>query len=491
MKRINLVLAVGLVLLASFGCSSGSNAVTPDNNDNGYFPLTAAAATINAHVGVGGTTPAGVDAFLFNLADNSLTGQTITNNMGIAQFGVDKGQYMLVIFSDTLYAEPITINAQDGSLVEVKVELSLVLESTNGLYFGFVTNENDKTPIPWCEISIAGTSGYSDGYGFYMVEATADQDMLNASREGFKPATVDLRQGQFADRNDYYKYAFFGLKPDKTTGTTLKGFIRDASFGNELGGAFVTLIKIQQQGKPRATFLTNIDGRYNFFNLVPGQYTVTARRDGFATDSNQVIINENEAIFNIYLFPDFNERGSIQGYVVAPDGLGIANAKVVLTNPLLGKYETTSGASTGYYFIDEVVPGDYTVLAIPPGTMYEPAATFVTMTDEDLTVSITCPSPLTGVLTGIVTIAGQTDTDLPPVGATVVAEKIGSPFSGLKWTTHVDTNGRYTINGIYTGVYRVEATLDYDDETTYEGVADNVIVQKGFTTQRDIEMSLS
>lgn len=491
MKRSNFVLAFILVLLASFGCSSGSNAITPDGGDD-FFPLTAASSTINAYAGIGETALAGADAFLFDLSDNSLAGQTLTNGMGIAQFGVTEGQYMLLVFTDTLYAEPVPINVAADALVAVKIELDKVLESTNSLYFGFITNEQDNTPVPWVEVTIGDDMVYSDGYGFYLVESETGATELSAAREGFKSRVINPREAQYADRNDYYNISFFPLKPDFEIGTTLKGFIRDASFGNELGGAFVTIIKIQEVGQPRATYLTNIDGRYNFFNLVPGQYNITARRDGFATESNSVIINENEAIFNIYLLPDFNERASIQGYVVAPDGLGIANARVILTNPLLGKYETISGATTGFYSIDEVVPGDYTILAVPPGTMYEPATTFVTITDQDLTVSITCPSPLTGVLTGIITVAGQDpDKDLPPTGAKVVAEKIGSPFSGLKWTTHADVNGRYTINGIYTGAYRVVASIDYDDENHYEGAADNVVVQKGFTTQQDIEMSLS
>ncbi len=491
MKRFNFVLAFILVLLASFGCSSGSNAITPDAGDN-FYPLTSASSTINANASIGETALAGANAFLYDLADNTLAGQTITNNMGIAQFGVTEGQYLLFIFTDTLYADPLPINVAGDALVNVDIELDNVLESTNSLYFGFITNEDDNTPVPWVEVSIGQEMTYSDGYGFYLLEAEAGATELTAVREGFKQKIINPREAQYADRNDYYNIAFFPLKPAVDVGTTLRGYIRDASFGNELGGAFVTLIKIQEQGQPRATYLTNIDGRYNFFNLIPGQYNVTARRDGFATESNSVIVNENEAIFNIYLFPDFNERASIQGYIIGPDGLGIGNARVVMTNPLLGKYETISEPGTGFYLIDEVVPGDYTILAVPPGTMFEPASTFVTMTDQDLDVSITCPSPLVGVLTGIITVAGEDpDTDLPPTGAKVVAEKIGSPFSGLKWTTHADTNGRYTINGIYTGAYRVEATLDYDEETHYLGEANNVVIQKGMTTQQDIEMSLS
>ena len=148
-----------------------------------------------------------------------------------------------------------------------------------------------------------------------------------------------------------------------------------------------------------------------------------------------------------------------------------------------------SDPSTGFYFVDEIIPGDYTILALPPGTMYEPATTFVTVTDKELIVSISCPSPLTGALTGIVSILGQDPDALPPTGAKVVAEKIGSPFSGLTWTTHADKDGRYTINGIYTGLYRIEATLDYDDEITYEGFADQVSISKGLVTEIDVEMS--
>lgn len=488
MKRISFVLITSLVILALFGCSSGSNAVTPDPGD-GYFPVAAASSTVNAHGHVGGSDVAGVDAFLFDLEDRTLISQTITNGLGIAQFGVEEGQYLLVLFTDTLYAEPVSVNAVKDSVIDLNVELVKPIYSTTALYFGFVSNEDNNTAIPWCEVSIGDIMTYSDGYGFYMFEAPAESSKITAARNGFDSKTIDMREGQFADRNDYYNFDFFSLKSNDPTGTTLRGFIREASFGGELGGAFVSLIALQQEGQPIITFMTNVDGRYNFFNLELGQYTVAVRRDGYEAESNQVIINDNEAIFNVYLLPDFNERGSLQGYVLTPAGNGIGNAQVVITNPLLGKYVTMTDPATGFYFVDEIIPGDYTILALPPGTLYEPATTFVTMTDEDLIVSISCPSPLTGALTGIISIAGQDPDALPPTGAKVVAEKIGSPFSGLTWTTHADKDGRYTINGIYTGLYRIEATLDYDDEVNYAGLADQVPVAKGLVTETNIEMN--
>jgi hypothetical protein len=488
MKRFNFILACILVILASFGCSSGSNAVTPDTGGD-YFPVSAASATINAHVRVSGTDIAGADAFLFDPSTHSLVIQTLTNNKGTAQFGVDEGQYLLFIFTDTLYSDPVTVNVFPDSVVDLNIELEKPLHSTAALYFGFVTNEDNATAIPWCKVSIGEAAAYSDGYGFFLLDGPANADEIKAERDGFKSMTLKPREGQYADRNDYYSYEFFPLAPVEEGGTTLRGFIRDASFSHELGGAFVALIMNQEPTKPIIIYMTNIDGRYAFYNLNIGQYNIAVRRDGYEAESNQVIINENEAIFNIYLMPDFNERASLNGYVVTPDGNGIGNAKVVVTNPLLGKYEDYTDPNTGYYFIDQIVPGDYTILALPPGTMYEPATTFVTMTDEDLIVSITCPSPLTGVLTGIVSVAGQLPEALPPIGAEVVAEKIGSPFSGLTWTTHVDTKGRYTINGIYTGLYRVVASVDYDDDVHYEGAADNVPVAKGRVTETDIVMN--
>ena len=122
MKRISFVLITSLVILVSFGCSSGSNAVTPDPGD-GYFPVAAASSTINAHAHVGGTDVAGVDAFLFSLDDRTLTSQTKTNGLGIAQFGVEEGQYLLVLFTDTLYAEPVSVNGIKDSVVDLNVEL--------------------------------------------------------------------------------------------------------------------------------------------------------------------------------------------------------------------------------------------------------------------------------------------------------------------------------------------------------------------------------
>jgi hypothetical protein len=490
MKRINFVLTAILVILASFGCSSGSSAVTPDPGDN-YYPITAADATINGRIQSGGTDLIDADAFLFDLSDGSLFAQTNANNLGIAQFGVTEGQYMLLAFTDTLYAEPVIVNSLTDSVIDFTIELNKPLLSTKALYFGFVTNEDNDTPVPLVKVSHGEDEIYTDGYGFYLLSTDTDADKLTAEQPGFKTKEINLREGAYADRNDYYTFLFFPLKPLQTGGTTLRGYIRDASFGHELGGAFVSLLSIQNPSQKIVTYMTNIDGRYSFYNLPSAQYSVAVRRDGYEAESNQVIINENEAIFNIYLNPDFNERGSLSGYVITPEGNGIANTQVIVTNPLLGKYQTWTDPGTGFYFIDQIVPGDYTILVLPPGTMYEPATTFVTMIGNDITVNITCSSPLTGVLTGIVSVAGQDPEALPPTGAKVVAEKIGSPFSGLTWTTHVDPTGRYTINGIYTGMYRIVASLDYDDEVHYEGSVDGVQIIKGVVKTTDIVMDLS
>ncbi len=64
----------------------------------------------------------------------------------------------------------------------------------------------------------------------------------------------------------------------QTTGT-LEGQITEQS-GAALPGATVELTGVRLQGTKTA--VTGADGRYRFLSLVPGDYTVTARLDGFA-----------------------------------------------------------------------------------------------------------------------------------------------------------------------------------------------------------------
>ena len=72
----------------------------------------------------------------------------------------------------------------------------------------------------------------------------------------------------------------------QTTGT-LEGQVTEQS-GAALPGAMVELTGVRLQGT--RTAVTGADGRYRFLSLVPGDYTVTARLDGFASAQKKATV---------------------------------------------------------------------------------------------------------------------------------------------------------------------------------------------------------
>ena len=76
-----------------------------------------------------------------------------------------------------------------------------------------------------------------------------------------------------------YQYDIFG---------SVSGTVTDASSGNPLGAAIVTLVP------GAATVQTTADGDFQFDNLEEGQYTISAQKDGYQANRKNITIVSTE-----------------------------------------------------------------------------------------------------------------------------------------------------------------------------------------------------
>jgi hypothetical protein len=150
---------------------------------------------------------------------------------------------------------------------------------------------------------------------------------------------------------------------------TISGTVTDAGTTDPIAGATVT------DGTRSAT--TDTNGNYTIYYVPEGTYTVTASADGYNSVSQSVVV-VSENTTNLDFALTAIAYGAIHG--TATD--------FATGNPIEGATVTdgTRSAttdSTGYYLINDVPEGDYTVTASATG--YEDASQLVTVTGNSST----------------------------------------------------------------------------------------------------------
>lgn len=88
--------------------------------------------------------------------------------------------------------------------------------------------------------------------------------------------------------------SFSGILLAQSSTATLSGTVEDQN-GAIVAGANIALVSVTQGSQRLAT--TNSEGRFVFPQLTPGQYSVTATREGFApVEVKNVTLNVNDQV---------------------------------------------------------------------------------------------------------------------------------------------------------------------------------------------------
>ncbi len=206
--------------------------------------------------------------------------------------------------------------------------------------------------------------------GLYVFDAVPPGDYtIEVTAPGYAPATKQETVIAGADN-----WASVALEPLAVQPGRLLGFVREGDIyaGSAIAGATVTL---QPVG---LTATTDANGLYVFENVEPGDYTVTASAQGYASASAAKHVEpgvDNWA--SIALQPKTEPTGVLKGVVREGNihsGANIGGATVVL-DP--GGATAKTGFN-GFYIIEGLAPGTYTVTASAPG--YLPASVVVDVT---------------------------------------------------------------------------------------------------------------
>jgi|GEM_PF-5609600 len=473
--------SIAPVLLAAlvcvFGCGGGGSSVAPDPAPAGTQALAEGDVLMN------GTFVAGADVVAFDLTTGVELDRGVTDLEGHYLLDLPAGQIGIFASSTSGSATPAWINVSSG-LEDVQQDFNLTA-GTGGLLVGRVVDTKYAEPVPGATVTFGAQTVPTDGFGYFAIHSVGANatGTVSASAPGFNQGELEIRSGQAA-RAELITTAFFTVKPNTDTGSSLGGVVRDITDGDPLGGAIMTLSRPIDPSFTPVKRQTNLGGVWRFYNIPPGAYALEIRRDGFLTTTSAAVINTRDGVLNFFLEPDPAGRASISGTVFDFNGATpLNNCTIVASSGAYGKVNAVSNASGTYTLTDLVVDTPYTVFFSPSSTRNESISVTVTVPSSGLSLSPSLPENGTGGINGRVIKTGQT---VPPVGARVSAEKVGEPESGRVFEAYVDSNGNYGLNGLPPGRYLVRASFTGPGGVETLALAGSTDVIKGQVTKRNI-----
>ncbi|MGM7702003.1 carboxypeptidase regulatory-like domain-containing protein [Pseudalkalibacillus sp. Hm43] len=222
-------------------------------------------------------------------------------------------------------------------------------------------------------------------------------------------------------------------------------------------GTIITLST--SEGIPISSTIANSNGDFQFNNLQPGQYIVTATAPNYQTSSTgATVISDQVTSVSLTIQPNPAEVG---GTITDTSGNPVTNATIQILDDNGTVLQSGGTDQNGQYAIGNLPPGSFTIVVNAQD--YSSATDGVTLEAGQIVTDanfVLVPDP--GTIVGQIT---DTNGDVIP-GATIIirnAENI--PIR----TTTTNEFGEFLVEGIAPGSYTVVATAP-DFSTNFVGV---------------------
>ena len=268
----------------------------------------------------------------------------------------------------------------------------------------------------------AGTESTASVLGSYSLRLAPGTYDVTASLAGHYPQTVfgvAIETGNTSTAN-FTLVSVVGI---------LRGTVRD-QLGTPIVGALVTL-----EGTGR-TDTTDSSGGYEFADVAPGDYEVTASAAGYYSSGTTARVLPGEVtVADITLY----QETLLRGRVTDSAGTPIAGAFVSVDST----HNDTTDAS-GYYEITGLTPGSYTVTASASGYLTASESALLAPGTNELNFSLVQTGSINGTVRFL--FGGA-----PVAGALVRATQDGRLIA----FTDTLADGSYALNGLEQGYYNV------------------------------------
>lgn len=487
------LLALCLLVIYASGCKEGNNSTPLSMTISGLGPTGGVLDVYTGSFSISGYLKNnGIP--LINFPVELLVGETIISNpamtTGDGQFfftGLAPALYTIRVghgsatYTEMLY--PVYIDSeghQSPSAITVPIEeKNPKVVTATGTIEAFVIDSLNNKPVSLATVSLAlYTDGVStnlnkrtltDGSGYFSFSnITPGLYMLSISKAGYVtqeyPVNI-LVTGAMTPSKPTIPLTL--VEVPQTILGTITGIVKLNTTGELLPEIHIRAINSATQkdvaGSPRRT---TTEGKFNFDNLPPGEYTIIA--SGTLTGFNSVIrtcyIRDNGAAdpvsTDLVLSRVTEPFGSIFGYVKL-DTTGEALAEITVS--LIGDKIQSSCKTTseGKYAFDNLSPGEYTVIA--SGTAYGyNTATRTCYIRADGTPD---PASTNHILSRYVapkgSISGYVKLDttgevVPEISVTAVNTATNQQVAGSSRIT--TSEGKFTFDNLPPGEYTISAS---------------------------------
>ena len=353
------------------------------------------------------------------------------------------------------------------SLGESKVR-DFTMQLQANVIQGYV-NDTASAPLSGVLVSAVPLSGpavqaYTNGLGYYMINAGADTFSVNASLEGYNSDGAQVMifaSGGQTQQADFVMTANPSAVADSTLNINIK------SGGVDLSGVQTLITGTSGNALGySANGFTDASGNVSFGNLFDGGYSMNLVKNGYVPVSSPVAVPASSVVNeNLIMTAAAVPTGSLQ-VLCTTGALGVAGVTVRVYEASLPDTAIATGSTngTGYYTASGLVPGDYIVRASLAGYTVSPQSAYVTVSSsatQNVTVTMTQAVPASlqvGVPAGIIYNDNSTG---PYVFSAALKDAGGNDIPAVfSWSVVPPQAGAIGTNGVLT------PTVDYIGEAS-------------------------
>ncbi|MBM7553900.1 carboxypeptidase regulatory-like domain-containing protein [Thalassobacillus pellis] len=359
-----------------------------------------------------------------------------------------------------------------------EINALFTLDPNPGNIQGFITNIQTGDAVPNAAIllydinNVLVQTAVSNQFGeYFFTGVTPGVYTVVANAADFGPATA----GAIVEA-EVTTTLSFALSPNPGL---IQGFVRDAQDNSPIPGANVIVRELSGSGPIIYTTLTDQDGFFQTTSLSPNVYVLVAvNAEGYGANSvSAEVISNNVTNTEILLS---RNPGTLQGTV--RDASTASPLPGTLIRVIDNQGTIVAGVQTdisGFYLIDSLKEGIYTVTAINPDYQagiqtIEIAANDTTTLDFSLEEN---PATLSGTVTDFLTGA--------PLTGVIIEVRLGGTDILVRRTL-TDENGNYLLEGLPSGTFDVVAQL-----TDYSIFVSTVVLSPTETEILDIVLTPS
>ena len=264
---------------------------------------------------------------------------TYTDSSGFYSMNTAAGEIQLYVYAEGYFSnwtDWYTIGEDDFLWIDITLDPR---PSENSIVFGFVTNENNGSPIEdaWVDLYWEDDQGhwdwnytYTDSSGFYSMNTAAGEIQLYVYAEGYFSNWTDW----YTIGEDDFLWIDITLDPRPSENSIVFGFVTNENNGSPIEDAWVDLYWEDDQGHWDWNYTYTDSSGFYSMNVAAGTIDLYVAADGYFSEWTEYYnISANETLWlHISLYPRPPENSIVCGYVTDTlSGLPIEYADVDLS----------------------------------------------------------------------------------------------------------------------------------------------------------------